>query len=867
MRQKKLPILDHMLLQLVHRRLFLPLLIVGIVAIGGASYFLMHTLIYQQKQIVKSMTQMVDQHLDQSARILDAVAGVAETIAPEGIAVFMQSTWEAYKYFDTIYYLDENHRVVLMVPSDPMYLDLDMSNFPDFQHTDSNFVAISRPFISLRTGVPTVYLVRPLSRNRCVVGELNLGAVQDKIASERGATGDDYFFILDQSGTLLAHPESDLVKQQTNMGYLEIFRQGLNGDATLIYEYMGTKFMGNATLINRVGWVIINQISLLALVGPYVIAFGITILITLGIWLTLVWNLRRQLQQNVVAPLVQLSQSTNALAIGDYSKVSILASMPTTFVELDRLVNDFQFMNVTLEARQASLRKSEERYRSLFERVPTGLFRITVDGLIVDANQSYIRMLMFPDRETFLKVNAFTLYLLPEHCKQWQGLLEQESLEYFETQMRRYDETIIWVRIRCRVVRGNENRILYYDGSMEDITKQKQAEGALLKAYDELEIRVQERTIALEKANQALHKEISERNYVEEALRAERSLFMGGPTIVGLCKNAEGGPFEYVSPNVYQILGYKVEDFLSGKVSFTSIVHPDDLEHVVAEIHMHTNSQADSFEQVYRIITANGEKRWFFNFTVLKRNLSGEVTHYHGYMNDITEHKLIESKMAQMDRLNVIGEVAAGIGHEVRNPMTTVRGYLQLFQNKGDFVKYHDQIGTMIEELDRANSIITEFLSLAKNKLVKKKRGNLNNVIQVLFPILQAETFQKGHQLQTEIGEIPDSIFDEKEIRQLILNMVRNALEAMEGSGAVIIKTYYENGNIILAIQDTGSGIATEVLDKLGTPFVTTKDYGTGLGLSICYRIADRHDASIEVSTGFGGTTFTIIFPLDTPRL
>ncbi|MBP2626490.1 MAG: signal transduction histidine kinase, nitrogen specific, NtrB [Firmicutes bacterium] len=233
----------------------------------------------------------------------------------------------------------------------------------------------------------------------------------------------------------------------------------------------------------------------------------------------------------------------------------------------------------------------------------------------------------------------------------------------------------------------------------------------------------------------------------------------------------------------------------------------------------------------------------------------------HSLHREIAERRLIETKMAHMDRLNVVGEVAAGIGHEVRNPMTTVRGYLQLFQRKEEFVKYHDQFAMMIEELDRANSIITEFLSLAKNKPVEKKQGNLNSVIKALFPILQAEAFQKGHQLQAEIGEIPDSVFDEKEIRQLILNMVSNGLEAMERSGLVIIKTYSENSNIILAIQDTGSGIPAEVLDKLGTPFVTTKDSGTGLGLSICYRIAARHDAIIKVSTGSEGTTFTIILP------
>jgi len=422
----------------------------------------------------------------------------------------------------------------------------------------------------------------------------------------------------------------------------------------------------------------------------------------------------------------------------------------------------------------------------------------------------------------------------PEDLKKSEELLAKcfsGEVEYFEseTRLKHKNGEWVWVLSRGKVIEWDEDKKpVRMAGTHINITRQKQE---------------------------------------EEALRAERSLFMGGPTIVFLWENADGWPVEYVSPNVYQILGYRVDDLISGEVSYASIIHPDDLERVVAETLMYTKWQDPFFELVYRIITASGETRWFLNFTVVKRNLSGKTTHYHGYMNDITERKLIESKMAHLDRLNAIGEVAAGIAHEVRNPMTTVRGYLQLFQKKEEFVHYQEQFGTMIDELDRANSIITEFLSLAKNKSVHKTHGNLNNVIQALFPILQADTFQRGHQLRIQIGEIPDSLFDEKEIRQLILNMVRNALDAMEHNGVVIIKTYSENGNIIIAIQDTGSGIPSEILEKLGTPFITTKEHGTGLGLSICYGIAARHGGSIEVSTSSEGTTFTITFILSHTEL
>lgn len=229
------------------------------------------------------------------------------------------------------------------------------------------------------------------------------------------------------------------------------------------------------------------------------------------------------------------------------------------------------------------------------------------------------------------------------------------------------------------------------------------------------------------------------------------------------------------------------------------------------------------------------------------------------YIRNAQRHK-IEAELARMDRLNLVGEMAASIGHEVRNPMTTVRGYLQFFQRKDEFAKHGEQLSIMIEEIDRANSIITEFLALAKDKTLTMKKGNLNDCVKALHLLLQADAFHRGHNLRMELGEIPDFDFDEKEIRQMILNLVRNGMEAMDSNGVVMIRTYVDSGQLKLVIEDSGSGIPNEVIPKLGTPFVTTKDDGTGLGLAVCYRVAERHGAKIEVSTGPNGTTFTINF-------
>src|SRR5690606_24960332 len=148
-------------------------------------------------------------------------------------------------------------------------------------------------------------------------------------------------------------------------------------------------------------------------------------------------------------------------------------------------------------------------------------------------------------------------------------------------------------------------------------------------------------------------------------------------------------------------------------------------------------------------------------------------------VTDITEQLHLEKEVARLDRLNLIGEMAAGIAHEIRNPMTTVRGFLQVIQAKGA-PEFTGHIELMLAELDRANAIITEFLTLAKTKMTHQKRQSLGNVIEALYPLIQAEALLSDKQVQLNLRECPDLLLDEKEVRQLILNMVLNGLEAMK---------------------------------------------------------------------------------------
>lgn len=227
---------------------------------------------------------------------------------------------------------------------------------------------------------------------------------------------------------------------------------------------------------------------------------------------------------------------------------------------------------------------------------------------------------------------------------------------------------------------------------------------------------------------------------------------------------------------------------------------------------------------------------------------------------DITDQKLLEREIARLDRLNLVGEMAASIGHEVRNPMTTVRGYLQILADKQCFGHYADRFTVMIEELDRMDQIISEFLSLAKNKHIDKQQKNLNQIIEVMTPLIYADAVKNNIFLDIILDKIPDLHLDEKEMRQLLLNLVRNALEATPSGGRIKINTFCKQNEVVLVVQDSGGGIPKEVRDKIGTPFFTTKPEGTGLGLAICFSIATRHNAKILIESDSFGTAFSIRF-------
>ncbi|AZN39382.1 response regulator [Paenibacillus albus] len=338
-----------------------------------------------------------------------------------------------------------------------------------------------------------------------------------------------------------------------------------------------------------------------------------------------------------------------------------------------------------------------------------------------------------------------------------------------------------------------------------------------------------------------------------EAMREERfrSIFDATPFLIALRSMKDK---RYINVN---------ESFLSaiGRPIAEVINQTADLLHYIAdsddkgEMISNRNDPWKPVRNVrIRYMISNGDLR--------EGLLSCEIMQIHGeecllsMVIDISERTFLEKEMIRLDRLNLTGEMAAGIVHEIRNPMTTIRGFLQLSRNNPTN-EYND---IMIEELDRVHEIVTEFLAVGATAPATRQLKELNAVIETLFPLIQSKALTSNHEIALDLGECPPLHLNEKELRQLILNLVLNGLDAMSEGGSLTIRTRSDDSKVIMEVQDQGSGIKEEFLDKLGTPFFSTKSSGTGLGLSVCYGIAARHNAVIKVQSSVKGTSFFVEF-------
>jgi signal transduction histidine kinase len=258
-----------------------------------------------------------------------------------------------------------------------------------------------------------------------------------------------------------------------------------------------------------------------------------------------------------------------------------------------------------------------------------------------------------------------------------------------------------------------------------------------------------------------------------------------------------------------------------------------------------------------------------------KLMLDGEVLQDKGAIKgafvlfrDVSHLLTLEEQIRRSDRLKTIGQIAAGTAHEIRNPLTAIKGFMQLL-NKSladrSMEKEQEFVGIVLSELERVNDLVSEFLLLSKPKEIKLVSMRIGLVLQEILPMIRNEALLHNVTvLYFPKPELAPILADKEQLKQVFLNLGKNAIEAMDGGGTLIIRDYhdpYETDKIAVEISDTGSGIDPEALEKVFDPFFTTKPQGTGLGLSVCQRIVHDLGGSIEVSSDEGGTRFIVKLP------
>lgn len=265
------------------------------------------------------------------------------------------------------------------------------------------------------------------------------------------------------------------------------------------------------------------------------------------------------------------------------------------------------------------------------------------------------------------------------------------------------------------------------------------------------------------------------------------------------------------------------------------------------------------FERLNKTSEQLGNDNRHLNHILKFEDAIGEIDH-------IMQKTKLLKELQRAEKMNAIGQLAASVAHEIRNPMTVVKGFLQIFLSKDELSQEeHMYVKLMIDEMNRAETIINDYLSLAKPDIEQMEKVNGGELTNKVVDLMNSYAMlSKNIELKTCIEENVIIKGNKSELQQVLVNIVKNGIEAMKDGGLLSIRVYKSHAFGIIEIEDTGIGMSREELDRIGTAFYSLKEKGTGMGLLVCYQIIERMKGSIQVRSEKGkGTIFIISIPLE----
>jgi signal transduction histidine kinase len=237
-------------------------------------------------------------------------------------------------------------------------------------------------------------------------------------------------------------------------------------------------------------------------------------------------------------------------------------------------------------------------------------------------------------------------------------------------------------------------------------------------------------------------------------------------------------------------------------------------------------------------------------------------------LRDLSEMERLERKLRQTDKLAALGKLVAGVAHEIRNPIASIRANVQLWKKRLEKTPPSEEsLDMVIDEIDRLNSIVEKWLIFARYRTSSRENYQINEVIKRAVELMRVEIKNRDIDFSCELEEdIPSVYINPQEIEQVIINLIQNSLDMLSENGSLTVKSSYvkENSRIKVEVIDRGPGVPLEIQGKIFDPFFTTKEEGTGLGLAVCYDIITGHKGNIDFETVLGkGSNFYFTLPVN----
>ena len=484
------------------------------------------------------------------------------------------------------------------------------------------------------------------------------------------------------------------------------------------------------------------------------------------------------------------------------------------------------------------LKVTKERLESFINHNVDAITIFDLEGHMIQANKAYERIFGWSEKEILgKKLPCVPDFLMDQALENIKSITTKNpDITKLETVKQRKDKTLIDVSLTVSPILDLRGNVIALSAISRDISERKRAERELQQLHQQLKDSEMKYRALIEQANDAVY-------------------------VVELNEDQVPTQFVEVNPVGCKRFGYSREELLS--IPFFNIVSQNSpmIIKVLAKI-----KEGQSFFTLQDEYTFPTGKTIITEFSIRIFSLNGKNV-FLSISRDITERLKTEELLRKSEKLAVVGQLSTAIAHEIRNPLTAMKGFMHLLkstENKNN--EYY--IDIVLSEIERIDSITNEFMVLAKPQALDIKTNDLNVLMRQIVMILQPQAMMNNIQITTEfISDTSFVLCEGNQLKQVFINILKNAIEASPIGGEVLIQIEYipDINQVNIRFIDYGCGIEKERLPYLGEPFYSIKENGIGLGLMICYKIIEKHQGKIFIESEVGKeTTVNINLPIST---